>query len=284
LTIAFENPSHCFLHEVATRAGLRPVGVPIDAQGLNIKDLAGTHADAAVVSPAHQFPTGRSMSESRRAALAHWACETGALIIEDDYNAEFRYTRQSSGPLHALAPDNVAYLGSTSKSLASTLRLGWAVLPPARARAAAGELAANVGHSPGIEQLALADFLRRGELDRHLQKMRTAYRARRDVLLEELDRRFAGHAPNVADGGLHIVLELESEELEKASQNAAASRSIAIDSITQHTLAGYEGIRGLLVGYGAVDEATLPRAIAELAAAFDRARRETGSRHRGVAA
>jgi GntR family transcriptional regulator/MocR family aminotransferase len=267
--LGFENPSHRPLHEVARHAGLEPVGIPVDAEGVVVERLGACSLDAVVVSPAHQFPTGCVLSARRRDALVCWAQETGALIIEHDWAAEFRYVKSSMGALHALAPDRVAYIGSTSKTLAPAVRLGWAVLPVDRAAAVADELAASLSHLSGIEQLAFADFLRRGEFEQHMRGMRTRYRARRDVLLESLAQRFPSLPVSAAEAGLHVVLHLESPEIEGAVRERARTRRVAVDSISQHALPGYVGQRGLLIGFGAVAEPTLPRAVEELRRALD---------------
>ena len=128
--------------------------------------------DAVMVTPAHQFPLGVVLSPERRAALVEWATRTHALVLEDDYDAEYRYDRQPVGAVQGLAPERVAYAGSVSKTLAPGLRLGWLVAPESIAEQAAAVKAADDLGTPVVEQLALADFLERGELDRHLRRTR----------------------------------------------------------------------------------------------------------------
>jgi GntR family transcriptional regulator/MocR family aminotransferase len=267
-TIGFENPSHMVLHQVAQRAGLRPVGFPVDDEGLIVDELAGSSVPAVVVSPAHQFPTGRALSGSRRAALARWAVDTDALIIEDDYDAEFRYDRASVGALQGLAPERVIYLGSSSKTLAPGLRLGWAVLPPSFDSEVVEELSRSILHMSAMDQLAFESFLRAGELDRHLRKMRVVYRHRRDAVVRALAQELPDLPVGGIAAGLHLVLELDSYELEQAVHASAQARGIAIESISLHALPGYEGPHGLLVGYGALSEPAIGGAIRELARVF----------------
>ena len=266
--IGFENPSHRMLHAVAERAGLAPVGLPVDRDGLIVDALDGVQVGAVIVSPAHQFPTGRVLSAERRAALALWARESGGLIVEDDYDAEFRYDRAPIAALHGLSPEQVAYIGSTSKTLSPAIRIGWAVLPRALAAGVAEELACSVLHLSAIDQLAFADFLRRGEFDRHLRRMRAVYRARRDALVAALDRQLPQLQVSGAAAGLHVVLELPPEIDEAGVCTHAQARGVTVQSLSDHALPGYEGPGGLLIGYGGILDPALPHAIAELATAI----------------
>ena len=123
--IGVEDPGHAVIREIVGRTGLEPVPIPVDEHGLDVSALAAADPDAVLVTPAHQFPTGVVLAPERRAALAEWAARADRLVIEDDYDAEYRYDRQPVGALQGLAPDRVAYVGSASKTLAPTLRLGW---------------------------------------------------------------------------------------------------------------------------------------------------------------
>jgi GntR family transcriptional regulator/MocR family aminotransferase len=194
-------------------------------------------------------------------------------VIEDDYDAEFRYDRPPIGALQGLAPEHVAYIGSTGKTLAPAMRIGWAVLPPSLVEPVADELAGSLLHISGIDQLAFADFLRRGEFDRHLRRMRALYRSRRDAVVEGL--RF--HLPDLRVGGiaagLHVVVELPSAALAEDVRLHARAAGVLVESISQHALPGYDGPPGILVGYGSVPEPTLPAALAQLAAAVGAALR-----------
>ena len=266
--IGFENPSHAVLHNVAVHAGANPVGIALDANGLRVDHLSVATLSAVVVTPAHQFPSGVTLSADRRAALVRWARECGGLVIEDDYDADFRYDRQPIGAVQGLAPDQVAYVGSTSKTLSPAIRLGWAVLPEDLVDAAREELVATVLQLSGIDQLALADFIRRGELDRHMRRMRTVYRRRRDTLLDALRSELPGISVAGIAAGLHIVVELASKADEIEACAAAEAREVAIQSVSEHALPGYDGPPGLLIGYGAISEPTIPHAVEQLAEAI----------------
>jgi len=268
-TIGFENPSHWVLHAVVQRAGLAPVGIPVDRLGLRIDELHSANVGAVVVSPAHQFPTGVALSPERRAELILWARESGGLIIEDDYDAEFRYDRAPIGALQGLSPEHVAYIGSTSKTLSPGIRLGWAVLPSELVASVAEELWSSILHLSGIDQLALADFMRRGEFDRHMRRMRTVYRRRRDALVKALETELPLMPVSGIAAGLHVVVELISTAAETAACEQARARGIAIESLSQHALPGYAGPPGLLIGYGDIGEPTIPLAIDQLAQVLD---------------
>jgi GntR family transcriptional regulator/MocR family aminotransferase len=269
--LGFENPSHELLHGVARRAELTPVGLPLDEKGLRPEPLAAENVPAVVVTPAHQFPTGVALPPDRRAALIEWARRSGGLLIEDDYDAEFRYDRPPIGAIQGLSPEQVAYLGSTSKTLSPAIRLGWAVLPSGLVEEARQELVTTVLQLSGIDQLALADFVRRGELDRHMRRMRTVYRRRRDALLDALHTELPGASVGGISAGLHVVLEVASTADEAEACAAAEAAGVAIQSVSQHALPGYDGPPGLLIGYGTTPEPTIPRAVEHLVRAIESA-------------
>jgi GntR family transcriptional regulator/MocR family aminotransferase len=275
-SIGFENPSHWLLHAVAQRAGLAPVGIPVDRHGLRLDELSAGNVGAVVVSPAHQFPTGAVLSADRRTELVRWARESGVLIIEDEYDAEFRYDRAPIGALQGLSPEQVAYIGSTGKTLSPGIRLGWVVLPSELVANVGEELFTTVLHVSGIDQLALADFVRRGEFDRHLRRMRTVYRRRRDALVGALETQLPLLPVSGIAAGLHVVVELPSTASETAACEQARARGLAIESLSQHALPGYGGPPGLLIGYGDIPEPSIPFAIDQLAQVLG-ARRQAGA-------
>ena len=186
--IGFESPSLPeFRGVMATAGGQRPVGIPVDGKGMRVEELARRRdLGAVVVTPAHQYPLGSTLDPARRAELVEFAHATDTLIIEDDYDGEFRFDRQPIGALQALAPERVVYTGTTSKTLAPGLRIAWLVLPswlvePMRA---AKRLADR--HTGVVESLTLAEFLTAGQYDQQVRRSRTRYRARRDRLLGAL--------------------------------------------------------------------------------------------------
>ena len=192
--IALEDPSHPLQWATVAAAGLEPVPVPVDDHGIQVDHLEAVGAEVVLVTPAHQFPTGTVLAAQRRGALVAWAQRHSAVVVEDDYDAEYRYDREPIGAVQGLAPDRVVYAGSTSKTLAPALRLGWLVLPAWLVDAVAEQKALDDLASPALEQLALADLLDRGEVDRHLRRNRARYRSRRDALVAALGL----HAPRSA--------------------------------------------------------------------------------------
>lgn len=265
---AFENPSHRNLHAAARHAGQTTVGIPVDEHGLRA-DMLGDEA-TVVVSPASHFPTGVTLPQVRREALLGWAGRNGSLVIENDYDAEFRFGRAATGALQALAPEHVAYVGSTGKTLAPAIRLGWMVLPDGVLEAVAAELSASMLQVSGMDQLAFADFLHRGEFDRHLRRLRALYRRRRDVVVDALATCLPDHFVTEPAAGLHVLVELFEEESEPAIVAAARTDGVLVQSLSQHALPGYDGPPGIVVGFGALPEPTIPRAVERLAAIVKR--------------
>ena len=191
VTLAVEDPGHEGNRGLFAKRGLRPVAARVDEHGVVVDELPGD-ARAVLLTPAHQFPTGAVLSAERRAELLRWADERDALIIEDDYDAEYRYDRAPVGALQGLRPDLVAHVGMVSKTLAPALRLGWVIAPPAW-RERLLEARESLDHGlPALEQLALADFITRGAYDRHLRRSGRAYRRRRDALIGALRADAAG--------------------------------------------------------------------------------------------
>ena len=185
--IAVEDPGSRGARDDLAYWGLRPVPVPVDAHGMRVGELARSpRVRAALLTPAHQFPTGVVLGPRRRRDLLDWAAAADGLIVEDDYDAEFRYDRAPVPALHASAPGLVAYAGSTSKTLAPGMRLGW-LIPPARLRADLTEAkyASDLG-SPALPQLVLARLIASGELEQHIRLVRKRQRSRRDALLRAL--------------------------------------------------------------------------------------------------
>jgi GntR family transcriptional regulator/MocR family aminotransferase len=252
---------------VGRAAGLEVVGVPVGADGVRVEALAGLDADALVLTPSHQWPTGAVLSARSRTAAVRWAREREALIVEDDYDAEYRYDRAPIGSLQGLAPDRVVYAGTASKTLAPGLRLGWLVLPPRLVdRVAEAKALADRG-SPILDQLAFADFLDRGEFDRHLRRMRPVYRRRRDALLAALRSELPGFEPAGIAAGLHFVAYLPPGLDEATAIEAAARRGVAVHGLEPYRLS-HSGRPGLIFGYATLGEATIERGVKRLADAL----------------
>lgn len=271
--VAVEDPSaDDDLRPLARTLGLEVVGVPVDEDGIRTDVLDGLDADALVLTPTHQWPTGAVLSAQRRAAVLRWADERGALVVEDDYDAEYRYDRSPVGAMQGLAPDLVAYSGTASKTLAPGLRLGWLVLPrPWVDAVAEAKVLADRG-SPVLDQLAFADFLAHGEFDRHLRRMRPVYRRRRDALLTALADRLPELEPAGISAGLHLVAWLPDGVDEASLVAAAARHGVRVNGVAPYRLSP-AGRDGLIFGYSALNERAVADGVSRLAAAFGELRR-----------
>ncbi len=264
--------------QVITAAGLSTVALPLDQDGARTDLLAATGAGAVVLTPAHQFPTGVALRAARRSAAVSWARETGGVIIEDDYDGEFRYDRQPVGAMQALDPERVVYAGTTSKSLAPGLRLGWLVLPAALVEPVVRQKQLTDGQSGAMEQLTLAELITSGGLDRHVRRCRSHYRRRRDRLVAAL----AEHAPGVEvtglAAGLHVVLRLPPGSIGSLGE-AELMRQAEWLGLSVHTLAFCRAASAgplpdalaerppvLVIGYGTPPERAFAGAVEALCA------------------
>jgi GntR family transcriptional regulator/MocR family aminotransferase len=261
--LGVEDPSHFATRGLLEHHGLEVVPIAVDRHGIDVAALAAAAPDAVLVTPAHQFPTGVVLSAERRGALAAWARETGALVVEDDYDAEYRYDRAPVGAVQGLAPEHVIHAHSVSKTLAPGLRLGWAVLPSRLAEDVAAEKRLSDLGTPVLEQLTLAAFLARGELDRHLRQTRALYRRRRDALLAGLP----GLRAEGAAAGLHVLVQLPDGASEAEVVAAAAERDVAVEPLGPHDMSG-AGPGALILGYSRLSEPALAEAAKRLRGAL----------------
>jgi len=266
--LAVEEPGQRDIIRAVRQAGLEPVPVAVDEQGLRVDLLGRADADAVLVTPAHHFPTGAVLSADRRAALVAWALNGRRLILEDDYDAEYRYDREPIGALQGLAPEQVVYAGSASKTLAPGLRLGWLIVPRRLVAAVAAAKDAADRGSASLEQLAFADFLSRGDFDHHLRRMRPIYRARRDALLDAMRRHVPELRPAGASAGLHVIAWLPPATEESAVIERAAAVGVAIDGLAPYYAGGRDGPGGLLFGYGTLTETEIEEGIRLVAKAL----------------
>jgi GntR family transcriptional regulator / MocR family aminotransferase len=260
---------------VARAAGLEVLGVPVGDVGIRVDALDRIEADALILTPSHQWPTGAVLSAAARAAVLRWARQRGALIVEDDYDAEYRYDRAPIGAMQGLAPDRVIYAGTASKTLAPGLRLGWLVAPPDLVGPIAEAKALADRGSPALDQLAFADFLARGEFDRHLRRMRPLYRRRRDALLGALAERLPELEPVGIAAGLHLVAHLPGDLDEAPVVAAAAERGVAVDGLAPYRVS-CDGRPGLIFGYAALGEREIAEGVELLAAAVADVRQACG--------
>ncbi|GAB2608210.1 PLP-dependent aminotransferase family protein [Streptomyces capparidis] len=247
---AVESYGLPFHRGILTGARIRTVPLPLDAAGADVSGLAATGARTALLTPAHQFPTGGPLHPERRSALVNWAAATGGLVVEDDYDGEFRYDRQPVGAVQGLDPDRVVYVGSASKSLSPALRVGWMVLPAHLVPEVVAAKGVREPHTGVLDQLTLADFIASGSYDRHVRRMRHGYRRRRDALVATL----AARAPHIRvtgiAAGLHAVLALPAGT-EGPALRAAAREGVALDGLAayRHPDAPAAPADGLVVGY-----------------------------------
>ncbi|HTI21995.1 MAG TPA: PLP-dependent aminotransferase family protein [Kutzneria sp.] len=244
--LAVESYGLAFHRSIVDTAAVRTVPLSLDEHGADTEELTGEQR-VALLTPAHQFPTGGPLDPQRRVAAVDWARAGGGLILEDDYDGEFRYDREPVGALQGLDPERVVYLGSVSKSLSPALRLGWMVLPEHLVAAVLTAKGEREAWSSVLDQLTLADFIDSGHYDRHIRRMRQRYRARRDRLVATL----APHiVPTGIAAGLHAVLRLPPGT-ERSVVKAATWQSIALDGLAafRHPAATMPAQDGLVVGY-----------------------------------
>jgi GntR family transcriptional regulator/MocR family aminotransferase len=266
--LAMEDPGFWQHRKILQHNGIEPVPVPVDDEGLDIDALASSGAEAVLTTPAHQSPTGVVLSAPRRSALMEWA-RAGHLVIEDDYDAEYRYDRAPVGSLQGIAPDRVVYVGSTSKTLAPGLRIGWMVVPPHLAKAvASSKWLADTGGSV-MDQVAFAHFLTSGAYDRHLRQMRRRYQTRRAALLDALARHLPEATVLGAAAGVHLTVRLpDAFPLDSLVAHAKKMR-IRIEPLARCYADPAAAPTGLLLGYANLTETQIERGVRELARALD---------------
>lgn len=278
-----EDPGYVGLRGPLIAAGAAPAPLPVDAEGLSV--AAGREADRndgaaarmAVVSPSHQYPLGVVMSLARRLELLAWAREAGAWILEDDYDSEFRYAGRPLAALQGLdaGGGRVVYLGSFSKVLFPSLRIGYLVVPPALVEPFRAARAALEDHPAATAQPALAAFIAEGHFAAHVRRMRALYQARQQALLAAAERRLGGLLLLRPDeAGMHLLADLAPALQRRctdgeASDRAAAAGLVAPPLSAYHFAAGAGRRQGLLLGYAAVPEAEMPRAVERLAQALE---------------
>jgi GntR family transcriptional regulator/MocR family aminotransferase len=264
-TVAIEDPGLPHRAPILQQAGLTVLPVPVDDDGILVDQLPERGVDSVLTTPAHQFPTGAVMAPARREALLAWAGRCGAIVVEDDYDGEFRFDRRAVGCLQGRAPDRVIYLGSTSKTLAPAIRLGWMVSPvDLHAELLSTKFLADHG-SPTLDQLALAHFVEVGDYDRHIRAARARYRTTRQALAQAIARhdvplRLVGTPAGVQTLATH----LDGTDSDRLTALARAA-GIAFDSITRYQFTPDAGPLGVVIGYGNITPHAIEEAIAVLA-------------------
>jgi GntR family transcriptional regulator/MocR family aminotransferase len=265
--IAHEDPgSGGTVRAAAAAAGGEAVPVRVDEDGIDVAALAASGARAVMITAAHQWPTGVVLSPERRHRLLEWAERTDGVIIEDEYDAEFRYDREPVGSLQGLAPERVVSIGTVSKSLAPGLRLGWAAVPSHLFAAVVAAKAVADRGNPALDQRALALLMSSGRYDRHLRRMRTEYAKRREVLLAAVSE----WAPNLRVSGLaagfHAVVHLPSGTDELAVVEAARRRGLGISAMSRFSAAQDRSDPRLVLGFGNTPQESIEQGIRMLAA------------------
>jgi GntR family transcriptional regulator/MocR family aminotransferase len=267
--IAVEDPGLPPHRAILEAASARLVALPVDEGGACVEELDRLTAsegpiDAVLVTPAHQSPTGVALAPARRAALLAWAAEREGLVIEDDYDAEYRYDRAPLGAMQGLAADRVVYMGTVSKTLAPALRLGWLVLPPRLVeRVVYEKLLADHG-CPTIDQLALAQLIEGGAYDRHLRQARRRYRARRDALVQAVARHLPEARVTGLAAGLHAIVRLGRPVDGMALMQAAGRQSVGVYPLGYAYMKARDVDDGLVLGYANLAEPAIEEGVRRL--------------------
>ncbi len=268
--IAVEAYGLFLFRDALAASGVTTVPIGVDDKGAVADDLDTVDARAVLLTPAHHNPLGMPMHPSRRMAVVEWAQRTNGFVLDDDYDGEFRFDRQPVGALQALDPDRVAYLGSTSKSLSPALRLGWMALPDSLVDAVVEAAGGQQFSVDVISQLTLAEFIAGGYYDRHIRRMRSRYRRRRDALLAALAP-FRVEVAGLA-AGLNLLVSLpdgaEPEVMRRAGEAGIALTGL---SIMRHPHARPDVVErdGIVVGFAAPPEYAFDAAVSALCGVLD---------------
>jgi GntR family transcriptional regulator/MocR family aminotransferase len=282
--LAMEDPGLPPHRAILAAHGARLTALPVDAGGARVGELEQIEArsgrvDAVFVTPAHQSPTGVALAPERRAALLDWAGASGGLVIEDDYDAEYRYDRAPLAALQGLAPDRVIYMGTASKTLAPAVRLGWLVLPPGLVDSLAEQRSLADHGAPTLEQLALARLIDSGAYDRHLRQARRRYRSRRDALVRAVAAHLAGARVTGLAAGLHATLRLAREVDGLRLMAAATGRSVGVYPLGYAYMEPRPLHDSIVLGYANLSEPSIEEGIRRLGDALEEI--WTGSPGRG---
>lgn len=265
--VAVENPSVPEQVAMARAHGMEVRPIPVDQAGLVVDELLDTNAEAVIVTPAHQFPLGSVLSPDRRRALAAWARQRDALIVENDYAAEFRYDGPPIGAVQGLAPEHTVYVGTTSKTLAPAVRLGWIAAPTQVTSALAETPLEGSGGFTGLTGHVFARLLLSGRYERHVQRCRRDYRRRRDALVKALSARLPQLQVLGAAGGLHLTLQLPPGCNADRVAETARSEGIDIRPLSYYAHTPIKQEPGLVMGYGRLPLPSVPGVVGALARA-----------------
>jgi GntR family transcriptional regulator/MocR family aminotransferase len=256
-TLAVEEYGHAAHRQIAAAAGLDLIPLPVDAEGADVARLR-PDIDGVLLTPAHQFPTGVPLSPARRRAVTAWARQSGGLVIEDDYDGEFRYDRRAVGALQGMAPDHVIYIGTSSKALAPAVGLGWAVVPQARMAMLLAQRPLLGEARDTLNQVTLAEFIAAHSYDRHVRRMRAGYRPRREYLAARVPAaRLAG-----VPAGIQALVVLPDGTDPGRVTAAGLRRGLAFSALREYAASG-GGARpaAVVLGFGA---SPATRALADI--------------------
>ena len=266
-SLAVEGYGHPGHREIVARAGLRCVPLPVDDRGAAVAAVR-SQAGAVLLTPAHQYPLGAALAPERRRQVADWAVQAGGVVIEDDYDGEFRFDRQAVGALQPLAPEHVVYAGTASKSLAPGLRLAWLVLPSRMLGPVVAAKNRSGRLSSSLDQLALAELIRSGGYDRQVRRSRLTYARRRDRLLSALARQVPEVRVTGIAAGLHAVVQLPAGVREEDVVARAAGRGLAVHGLAGDRAGEQDAGPALVVGYATPPAHMFSAAVARLCAAL----------------
>ncbi len=267
--IAMEEPGMSLHRSIVRAAGLEVILTPVDGDGMLVEALGRSpKAGGAVLTPNRQHPTGAVLSAARRSQLLTWARDEGAVIVEDDYDGEFRYQSHPISPLQGLDPALVVYAGTASKTLAPGVRLGWLVVPEPLRQDVVREKGMADWQSSTLEQLAFAELLRTGAYDRHVRRMRLRYRHRRDILVGALAEAFPHLQVRGREAGLNVLIPLPDAASESAALAAARVAGVGLEGLVESDLYERQGPAGLIIGYAAAAEHSFAGAVAALVSAL----------------
>jgi GntR family transcriptional regulator/MocR family aminotransferase len=265
-TVAVEDPGYLGVKHAFRTHGARLRGVPVDRDGIQLDALPGRPVRLLYVTPSHQFPTGAVLSLPRRLELLAWAESTGALIIEDDYDSEFRYDSRPISSLQGLASrENVLYVGTFSKVLFPSLRIGYAVVPHPLVDVFEKAKWLMDRHSPSLEQRALTDFINEGHLERHLRRMRTLYDRRRQRMVRSLETHFGSRVEILGENsGMHLMIRLQTRWNEKEVIQRAATVDVGLVGAGMYYLRRPPGDEFVLA-YAGLNERKIQEGVRRLA-------------------
>ncbi|WP_062988083.1 MocR-like pyridoxine biosynthesis transcription factor PdxR [Nocardia anaemiae] len=267
--VAIEDPGYSPVRELFRTLGAEVVGVEVDREGLRV-DALPDHARIVYVTPSHQFPLGIAMSLNRRLALLDWARGRDAVVIEDDYDTEFRYSGRPLQPLHSLdSAGRVVYVGTFSKVMLPVLRLGFVAAPPALRSALRAAKFVTDWHSPGPNQAALVGFIEEGLLAKHIRRMRREYQARHDMIVDRLTTNFAKSMTVIPSAvGLHLSAWTAPGLDARDIARRARADGLGLLPLSRYRMT--DGADGLILGYGAISPDDIDKALDLLASVIDR--------------